>query len=194
MEVIDRADAVRAALSPLRRDLLSRLREPASATGLAAALEMSRQRVNYHLRALAEAELIELVEERPRRGFVERIYRARPGGLVVDPAVIGGAWDRITDRYAVEHLVATAAGVVGDVGRMHAAATASGKRLMTVTIETEVRFASPQAVRAYTDELAGHLERLAAEYDTPRGRRHRLVAFAHPAAGSGERSNRGEGR
>ncbi|MFD1046885.1 ArsR/SmtB family transcription factor, partial [Kibdelosporangium lantanae] len=82
---VDEPEQVRAALSPLRRDLLKRLRTPGSASQLAAELEVPRQRLNYHLKALEKAGLVELVEERQRRGCVERILRTRPGALVVDP-------------------------------------------------------------------------------------------------------------
>ena len=51
-------------------------REPASATEVAARLGESRQRVNYHVRALERGGLVELVEERARRGCTERVVRA----------------------------------------------------------------------------------------------------------------------
>src|SRR5262249_55571474 len=82
---VDSPDRVRVALSPVRRDLLKRLRTPSSASRLAVELHVPRQRLNYHLKALEQAGLIELVEERQRRGCVERILRTRPGALVVDP-------------------------------------------------------------------------------------------------------------
>lgn len=179
--LLDRPDAVRAALSPLRRELLGHLREPASATQLAALLGLSRQKVNYHLRALEEAGLVELVEERQRRGFRERVLRARPG-FVVDPALVAGEFEKVADRFAADHLVEVAAGALRDVSRMQAAAQDGGKRLMTATVEVEVRFASPAAVRDFTDELAALLQQLVDRYDTPRGRRHRLVALTHPGA------------
>lgn len=177
--LLDQPDAVRAALSPLRRELLDRLREPASATQLGAALGLSRQKVNYHLRALEEAGLVELVEERQRRGCVERILQAKPG-FVVDPALLGGRFEQLADQYAAGHLVATAAETVRDVSNLQAAADAAGRRLMTFTLEAEARFASPHDVQAFTDELATLLQGLVDRYDTPRGRRHRLVAFGHP--------------
>ena len=51
---VDDPDRVRAALSPLRRELLRRLAQPASATELATAMELPRQKVNYHLRVLEQ--------------------------------------------------------------------------------------------------------------------------------------------
>ena len=66
--LIEDADRARLALSPLRRRILRALREPGSASSLAAALKLPRQRIGYHLRALEAAGLVELVEERARRG------------------------------------------------------------------------------------------------------------------------------
>ena len=79
------------ALSPLRRSLLARLREPASAAQLAGELGVPRQKLNYHLRALETAGFLELVEERQRRGFVERVLAARAAAFIVDPQVDGAA-------------------------------------------------------------------------------------------------------
>jgi DNA-binding transcriptional ArsR family regulator len=177
---LDEPEKVRRALSPIRRQLLARLREPASATQLAAVLDMPRQRVNYHLRALEDAGLVELVEERPRRGCVERIFRTRPGALVVDPAVIDTEFTHIHDQYAAEHLVAVAAGTVRDVARMQAAAADQGKRLLTFTVEAAVRFGQPQDVHAFTDELAAAIRTVVERFDDKNGRPYRLIAGGHP--------------
>jgi DNA-binding transcriptional ArsR family regulator len=182
---VDEPERVRTALSPLRRELLNRLREPASATQLATALELPRQRVNYHLRELEKAGLVELVEERQRRGCVERILRAKPGAFVVDPGVMSTAesaeFTRIHDQYAAEHLVDVAAATVRDVARMQAGAGETGKRLLTFTIEAEVRFGQPADVHRFTDALAEAVGRTVTQFDTPDGRPYRLVAGGHPA-------------
>ena len=73
MELMHEPAQVRLALSPLRRQLLALLTEPMSATQLAVKLGVARQKVDYHLRLLETAGLVELVEERQRRGCVERI-------------------------------------------------------------------------------------------------------------------------
>jgi DNA-binding transcriptional ArsR family regulator len=180
LRYVDEPEKVRMALSPIRRRLLDLLREPASATQLAAALDLPRQRVNYHLRELEKAGLVELVEERPRRGFTERILRAS-AALVVDPAVMGQAFTQIQDQYAAEHLVEVAAGTVRDVARMQSAADVDGKRLLTFTLEAEVRFAEPGAVHRFTDALTAALQQVVQEFDSEGGRPYRLIAGGHPA-------------
>jgi DNA-binding transcriptional ArsR family regulator len=171
--LLQEPERVRTALSPLRRSLLERLREPSSATRVAAELGLPRQRVNYHLRELERAGLVELVEERKRRGCTERMLVARE--FVVDPAVIGAAAEA-QDRFAAEHLVNTAAGVVRDVARMQEAAEERGHRLLTFTIEAEVGFAEPADLDRFVEELA----RTVAAFDAP-GRRYRVVIGGHPA-------------
>ncbi len=189
-DLLDEPDRVRLALSPLRRQLLARLRDPASAAQLAAELELPRQRIGYHLRELETAGLVELVEERRRRGFVERVLRATAEAYVVDPAVMGrheGPAD--ADRHAAEHLVDAAARTVRDVARMQAAAERAGSRLLTFTLETEVRFHAPADVHRFTDALAAAVADVVAAFDAPDGRPYRVVATGHPApAGDSDRS------
>lgn len=180
--LLDDPDRVRLALSPLRRQLLDRLREPASASQVAAELGLPRQRVGHHVRILEAAGLLELVEERPRRGCTERILRTRADSLVVDPGVLGPG-PTSDDRHAAEHLMAAATGVVRDVSRMQAAADASGTRLLTFTIEAEVAFAAPADVLAFTDRLAEAVAAVVAEHHDPAGRPHRIVVGGHPKPG-----------
>ncbi|HET6293121.1 MAG TPA: winged helix-turn-helix domain-containing protein [Kribbella sp.] len=181
MKLLEEPGEVRAALSPLRRQLLELLQEPASGTQLAAALELPRQRVNYHLRELEKAGLVELVEERQRRGCVERILRATSGAFVVDPSVMSSrAFTSIHDQYAADHLVEVAAGTVRDVARMQSKADAAGKRLLTFTLEAEVRFAEPGDVHRFTDALTEAVRRTVEEFDTEGGRPYRIVAAGHP--------------
>jgi DNA-binding transcriptional ArsR family regulator len=180
MTLVEEPDRLRAALPPLRRQLLERLRTPASATQLGAELELPRQRLNYHLRVLEQAGLIELVEERQRRGCTERIMRATATAFVVDPSMMNGAFTAIADRYAAEHLVTSASSTVRHVARMQAAAEEAGTRLLTFTIEADIRFAHPADVHRFTDGLAAALAKAAADFDQPDGRPYRVMVGGHP--------------
>lgn len=154
---VDSPDRVRAALSPVRRDLLKRLPTPSSASRLAAELELPRQRLNYHLKALEKAGLVELVEERPRRGCAERILRTRPGALVVDPTVVGGKFTRTHDQYAAEHPVGVAAATVRDVARMQTGAAQAGRPSMTTRGSTDRGRAT--SARRWSNRYAGSTSR-----------------------------------
>ena len=58
--------------------------------------------------------------------------------------------------------------------------------LLTFTLETEVRFATPGEVHDFTDALAGAVAAVVASFDSPGGRPYRLVAAGHPAARSNQ--------
>lgn len=178
--LLDDPDRVRAALPPLRRRLLERLRTPASATEVAAELDLARQKVNYHLRALEAAGLVELVEERPRRGCTERILRTRADAFVVDPGVIGPPPAPTDDHLAAEHLVAAATDVVRDVSRLQARAAADGTRLLTFTLEADLGLAAPSDVERLADRLAAAVAAVVADVHDPTGQPYRLVVGGLP--------------
>jgi DNA-binding transcriptional ArsR family regulator len=188
--LIEQPDRLRLALSPLRRRLLERLRTPASASQVAAELTLGRQRVNYHLRELEKAGLLELVEERQRRGCTERMLVTKARLFVVDPTVMEASspstnrptQTQAQDRFAVEHLVQSAATTVREVARMQGRAAEEGTRLLTFTIDTELSLPTPADLERLADKLADFIAREAAALGTPAGsRRYRLVIGAHPA-------------
>ena len=177
-------DAARAlmVLSPIKRRLLDALREPGSASSLAKRLNMSRQQLGYHLRALEAAGLVRLVAERKRRGFVERVLVASADAFVLDPALLGRKEVDAQDRYAAEHLVAVAGDIVREVTRMRGAAEAAGARLLTLTIEADVGFEQPHDFEDFAAALSEAVAAVAARYPQGAGRRrYHLTAAAHPA-------------
>jgi DNA-binding transcriptional ArsR family regulator len=189
VDVIDDPAVAITALEPIRSRMLGLLAEPGSATTLGAALGLPRQQVNYHLRALEERGLVELVEERPRRGLTERVMVATARAYVVSPAAMGDAQvdasraDRLSSRY----LVALAARMVREVADLAHGAERAGKPLATLAIDSDVRFASAADGAAFTDELATAITRLVARYHderAPNGRWHRLIVAAHPRPAS----------
>src|SRR5260370_31685325 len=88
--VIDNAAAAEAALDPARARLLAQLTEPRSAAMLAAVVGLPRQKVNYHLRMLAQHGLVELVEERRKGNVTERLLQAGAAAHVISPAALAG--------------------------------------------------------------------------------------------------------
>ena len=185
LEVIDEPAAAIAALDPIRSRILAELAEPGSASTVAGALGLPRQKVNYHLRLLEEHGLVELLEERPRRGLTERVVRATAREYVVAPPNLGqdtATPDR-ADRLSSRYLIALAARVVHEVATLTRRADAAGQALPTLAIDTDLRFASAADRAAFTRELTEAVTALAARYhdeSTPGGRWHRLVVAAHP--------------
>lgn len=182
------ADPGRAAilLNPLRLRLVEQLREPDSASGLARKLGLPRQKLNYHLRELERAGYVEEVEQRRKGNCVERVLRARARTWVISPEVLGALGAdpaAVQDRFSSAYLVAVCARAIGDVARLREGARRAGMRLATMTLETEVRFASAGDRAAFAEELAASIARLAAKYHddkAPSGRRFRFFLGGHP--------------
>jgi DNA-binding transcriptional ArsR family regulator len=184
--VIEDAAAAQVTLDPVRTRLLAELVEPASATMLAAKVGLRRQTVNYHLRALEQHGLVELVEERRKGNVNERVLRAAAASFVISPealAAVAPDPGRAPDRVSAGWLLAVAARLVRDVGSLVAGATAARKRLATFAMDGRVRFASAEDRRAFTAELTDALTALVAKYHdetAAHGRDHRLVVAVHP--------------
>jgi len=190
--VIDDPAAAAVTLDPVRARLLAELSEPGSATTLAARLELPRQKVNYHLRALEQHGLVELVEERRRGNCTERVLRAAASSYVISPAVLAGVQPdprHQPDRLSARWLLALAAQLVRDVGDLITGAARADRKVATFAIDGEIRFASAVARAAFAEELAGAVTALVARYhdeDAPGGRAHRLVVAVHPTVFRGE--------
>jgi DNA-binding transcriptional ArsR family regulator len=184
--VIDEAAAAEVSLDPMRARLLAELAEPASASGLAARVGIPRQKINYHLRVLAEHGLVELVEERRRGNMTERVMRASAASYVISPAALGAlAPDpgRAPDRLSARWLIALASRTVREVGALLTGAQAAGKRVATFAADGEVRFASAADRAAFAEELGEAVTRLVGKYhddSAPGGRPHRVVVAVHP--------------
>lgn len=178
-------------LHPLRLRLLHMLREPDSAAGLARRLELPRQRLNYHLRELEKEGLLELIEERKKGNCTERILKATARSYLISPEALGQLSvdpEPTQDRFSSAYLAASAARVLRDVGILRSRADEAGKRLGTLTLESEIRFASPGDRQAFTQELTQTLADLVARYHdegAPGGRRFRLMVGAYPTPGEG---------
>lgn len=194
LEVVTDAAAAVAVLDPVRNRLLAELSSPISAAAVADRVGLTRQKANYYLRSLERLGLVSVVGERQWGGLTERLFLASAASYVVSPAALGPmAADpaRATDRWSASYLVALGARMVREVGALWRAARQAGKRLATLSMDTEIRFRSPAERAAFTRELTEMMAQLVARYhdeDTPGGRRHRVVVVAHPIMAEPERS------
>jgi len=199
LDVIRSRETAATLLQPLRQEILESLGEPESASGLARRLGLPRQKVNYHLRELEKDGFVELVEERRRGNCTERVVRATARSYLISPEALGALGSdpgRIPDRLSAAYLVATAGRAVRDIGEMQERADEEGKRLATLTLTSEVRFASAEARNAFAEELATALAGLVAKHhdeSTPGGRRFQFFVGGYPAPGGrdGEAGTRG---
>jgi hypothetical protein len=187
LDVIDDPARAAVALDPVKRRILAELSEPASAAALAGRVGLTRQKVNYHLRALEEHQLVAPAGERHWGGLTERLMVASAASFVVSPAALGSIGadpERNSDRLSASYLIALAARIVREVGALWREARRQDKRLATLSLDSVIRFRSAAERAAFTRELSEAVAGLAARYhdeSTPGGRSHRLVVCAYPA-------------
>ena len=186
LDVVRELERASVLLNPLRLRIVRELREPDSASGLSRKLGLSRQKLNYHLRELESSGFLELVEERRKGNCTERILRAAARSYLVDPAALGDvglAPDSFTDRFSSSYVLVLAAKTLREVAALRRRADETGKKLPTLSLESEVRFASREKQAAFAEDLTRLLKRLLARYHdetAPAGRRFRVLFTSYP--------------
>jgi DNA-binding transcriptional ArsR family regulator len=197
VSVIEDAEAAAVSLDPIRARLLAELAAgPASAAMLAARVDLPRQKVNYHLRALERHGLVELAGERRKGNVTERLMRATAASYVISPTALAAVQPdpaRFRDQLSARWLLAVAARLVRDVGSLITGADRAGRRLATYALDGEVRFASAAQRAAFVEELTRGVSALVAKYHDPDaqgGRPHRVVVALHPSVRPGPREAR----
>lgn len=185
--IIREPASAQALLDPDRRRLAEALAEtPDSAAGLARRLGEKRQRLNYHLRVLEDAGLVELAEERRRGNRTERVMRLTAQRFVLDPAAVGavgaGEPGDVGDRFSATYLVALAARAVRELAELMDRAKRDRARLASASVNASVRLATPERFDAFVSDLTRAVAEVIARHhaDDADGRWFRVVGGAYP--------------
>ena len=188
VDVVDDTERAQVLLHPARLRLLEHLEEPRSAAAIARRVDMPRQRINYHLRALEKRGLIRLVEERRKGSVTERIYGRTGQAYAISTAALGklgSSPEDFQDRFSSAYQVALASQAVADLGALQVAAAKANKKLATMAMETRVRFASAATREAFATELTEAVAQLVEKYhdeEAARGRWFQFYLGAYPGA------------
>lgn len=158
-------DKAVASLSQFRRRILEALDEPNSATGLAKRLGSTRQKVNYHLRSLENAGLVELAETRQRRGLEERVMRRVADVVLVDPTAFAGVELNRRDAVGVTGVVVTSRDLIAQAAQVSRRAADQGDSVAAATLDTVIRLESPVRLKDMLEEIAA----VVARYDSEAG-------------------------
>jgi biotin operon repressor len=187
LHIIDEPSRARSAMQPVRMRLLHLLDTPQSAPQLAKAIGLPRQQVNYHLQQLQAQHLVEARDHGRVGRRIDRTFARTATSYVIAPKALGGAPidpQAVSDAFSSVYLSAVTTRALNDLASLRRAATAKGKRVPTLTLETVVRFATPADQRRFADELTETVAALAAKYhheDAPQGRSFRVFACGYPA-------------
>ena len=175
---------------PLRVEILEALREPASAATVARQIGQPRQKVNYHLKELEQAGLVEQLRERRVGNFVESIYRAVARSFLVSPEV---AWsnprriETLRRQHSLQTLVALGERLQRDAAVLVDRAAFEGEEIASASVEAEARFASVAEREAFLDEYLRATAELLDKYGKTEGAAYRIVLAAYPQTEGGQK-------
>ena len=186
LQVIRNPQAAATALDPARLAILDRLKEPTSAAAVSRETGIPRQKLNYHFKLLETNGLVEFVEERRKGNCVERLVRATAKQYLISPEALGKLGSNsaeVRDRFSAAYLVSAAGRAIRDLALVRSRADAAGKKIATLTLEANVKFASPETRNAFAEEFTESVARLVAKYhdeSSPTGRNFRLLVGVYP--------------
>src|SRR5271166_2479134 len=135
IEVLRDPAQAAALLQPGRSRVLEQLSDPDSASGVARRIGLPRQQVNYHLRELEKAGLVDFIEERRRGNCMERVVRATARSYVISTEALGSLGDtpdEQSDRFSIAYLISLAARLIRDLATLRARAVDANKRVATL--------------------------------------------------------------
>lgn len=173
---------------PLRAELLARATEPVSATELAAALGVPRQRMNYHVRQLVKAGFLKAAGRRMKRNLVERQYVATARWYALSPRMLGalaGDAGRLPEQHSLLHALMTASVMQSELAAIAEAAANAGVRVRVSSVATELRFESAarraEFAASLLDEVASLIGKHAsADASSTAPGSYRLVVGLYP--------------
>jgi len=188
--VTDGARAAALVQHPLRRWILAGARHPVSATELALALGLTRQRVNYHVRQLVRAGYLRPAGRRKKRNLVERQYVATARGYVLSPKMLGPVAATATegsDATSPWYLLGLTSLAQQELATVTERSARAGESASSDSLMTELSFDNPAQradfARALRQALAGVLAEHSAPYQAgarSEGGAYRLMVGCYP--------------
>jgi DNA-binding transcriptional ArsR family regulator len=174
-------------LKPIRLEILSLLGEPKTCPDLARQLNVTTQKVNYHIKVLQEAGLVRLVEERRNRGIMEGVYQAVARSYWFSPRLVRllGGRRSIQDHASLGYLLMMAEELQIEIGRL--AGKIDSSRIPSLGLNARIRLRSTDDRAAFMGELKNIFQNLAHKYgsreedrDDEDGRGFRLMLVCYP--------------
>lgn len=189
VHVVRDGAGLQALAHPIRVRALEVLREPASAAVVARQLRQPRQKVNYHLKQLEQAGLVERSGERRIGNFVETLYQSTASSFVVSPEVTWADPRRasaLRAQLSLGELVRLGERLQADAMALLDRAAFDGTTIASASVGTEVRFASEADRAGFLSEYLSTVGRLVDRYAASEGEPYRLMLAAYPDLGTVE--------
>jgi DNA-binding transcriptional ArsR family regulator len=152
-------------LNPIRGEIIAQLLEPGSAAEVARTLGETAQRINYHLKALEKAGLVQRVGTRQVRNLVEVLYRSIAKTFVLadclsmKPETV----QKLKDQSSLAHLVTTSERIRRDAMLLMEQSDV-GQEIPSATLQLQVHLANEQQRQAFIEEYAAMVQQLVERY------------------------------
>jgi DNA-binding transcriptional ArsR family regulator len=173
---LDRVEQAEALLKQPRIDVLRQLADPQSCTEVAGRLELTPQRVYYHVKRLVDAGLVTQVSERRVRGIHEGIYQASARAYWLSPRLVGRiGLRRSQDELSLGYLLDLMEDVQADV----AALDRTRPELPSIGVAGEIRV-RPERRQEFLDDLKSTLQDLFTRYGGAEGDAFKLAVACYP--------------
>ena len=196
IEIVGERTRAEVLLHPLRLRVLEAARTPSSSAELARRLEVSPQKVNYHVRRLEAHGFLRKVEERRAGNLVEKVYGATARSYVLASEVLGGLAPKaaLADVVTASHWLALQARAETELGAVldEAGVGGSDGALATLSMDAELRFESAEQRATFARALREVVTAVVSKYASPArtaagdgaaGRPYRLILGVYPLPG-----------
>ena len=194
VEVVRGRERAEVLMQPLRLRILAAARRPGSAAELARRLDLTPQKVNYHVKRLAGHGFLRRVEERRAGNVVETVYAATADRYVLASSLLGdlGPDAEESPGGTAAHWLSVQARAETELAAVMEAGSAPDTS--TLVLDTELRFESAEQralfARAVKELFGALVSKYTSPYEAPdggpaAGRPYRLLLGCYPVPGPG---------
>jgi DNA-binding transcriptional ArsR family regulator len=181
---IESPEQAAALLKPIRLEMLKWLDQPRTCPELAEQFGQSPQRIYYHIKALEKAGLVEKLEERPVRGVVEGVYRAKARSYWLASQLAGqvGGARPARDQLSLRYLLSLADELHADVGHL---GEQVGQDIPSLGLSAQIYLPNGARRADFLRDVQRSFQTLAREYGLPAdgagpGETFRLMLACYP--------------
>ena len=168
-----------ALLKPQRIEMLKLMDQPRTCLELGKIFGETPQKINYHIKALQNAGLVEQVGERRVRGTVESSYQARARSYWLASDLVGqiGGAAIAQDQASLRHLLSLTDEMRGDIGHL---AQQVGKEIPSLGLSMHVELDDESRRSAFMADVQHMARILAHKYGATDGSEGEGNADAQP--------------
>jgi DNA-binding transcriptional ArsR family regulator len=188
--LVESPDQATALLNPLRAEILSKMKEPASSAEIARLIKESSQKVNYHVKALEKVGLVKRVGTRNVRNLVEVLYQSIAKTFVLSESL---GWEpetiqKIKDQGSLKHLITTSERIKRDAFYLMERSD-QDETIPSATLDMTVQLENEESRKAFVQEYVSMVKGLVERYQSPQAPEkdtYNVIVAIYPQAREGE--------